>query len=82
MAVNKRKRSTTDNDLGAKADAVAKKLAGRAYGEEKDKMVNTSITLPKSILVRLEDMALKNKRKGKGAKSVSALIREGLESIL
>ena len=42
----------------------------------------TTISLPKSLLTEIELRAFKNKQSGVEPKSVSALIREALESYL
>ncbi len=68
-------------DVAAEAEALARQLADRPYGQEKkvDDLVRTSFTLPKALLTELEDEALANKRSGREPKSVSAIIREALE---
>ena len=81
MALNKSARAVTEQE----ADALAERLADRSYGEKKpeaDPLVRTTITLPKSLLVQLEDMSRKNKRAGKEPKSVSAVVRCAVEAYL
>lgn len=51
---------------------------GGAEGQ-KEKMVTTSISLPKTLLHRVEDEATRNKRRGTSEKSVSAVIRKALD---
>lgn len=65
------------------AELLAKKLADRPYGGEKtDAFVRTTISLPKELLVVIEDLALKNKRNGINPKSNSSIIRAALEEYL
>jgi hypothetical protein len=68
----------------AAAEALANQLAEKAYGEQSltDEIVRTSISLPKSQLRVIEDMAMANKRDGKGPKNISAIVRAGLELYL
>jgi hypothetical protein len=75
MAIKKRSKVTDKQ-----AQALADEIADKPYGSKKenDKMVNTSITLPQSLLIKLEDQAFANKRKGIEPKSVSAIIREAI----
>ena len=76
MALNKR--VVTEKE----AEKLAEKLADKPYGEVKntEEMTRTSFTLPKSLLVELEDEALRNKRAGVEPKSVSEIIRRALEN--
>ncbi|MBZ6396997.1 MULTISPECIES: hypothetical protein [Pantoea] len=78
--LNKPKREITE----AAADALARRLADRNYGEERpdDTVARTTISLPRSLLVQLEDLAMKNKRNGIEPKSVSAIVREATEAYL
>lgn len=70
------------------AELLAKRLADKHYGstentlQEPEKQSRITISLNKSMLVKLEDMALKNKREGRDPKSVSAIVREALEKYL
>lgn len=77
------------NEITAEqADLLAKRLADKPYGstenhlQEPAKQSRTTISLNESMLVKLEDMALKNKREGREPKSVSAIVREALELYL
>lgn len=77
------------NEITAEqADLLAKRLADKPYGstennfQEPEKQSRTTISLSESMLVTLEDMALKNKREGREPKSVSAIVREALEQYL
>ncbi|HHR6450279.1 TPA: CopG family transcriptional regulator [Providencia alcalifaciens] len=77
------------NEITAEqADLLAKRLADKPYGsaenhlQEPEKQSRTTISLNESMLVKLEDMALKNKREGKEPKSVSAIVRDALELYL
>ncbi len=67
----------------AAVEALAEKLADKPYGEDKkvqDVIVNTSISLPGSLLRQMEDLAITNKREKKdGPKNISAIVRAGLE---
>lgn len=76
MALNKR--VVTEKE----AEKLAEKLADKPYGGTKntEEMARTSFTLPKSLLLELEDEALRNKRAGVEPKSVSEIIRRALES--
>lgn len=77
MAIKKRNKVTEKQ-----AQKLADEIADKPYGDKKesDKMVNTSITLPQSLLNQLEDEAFANKRKGVEPKSVSAIIRDSLNN--
>lgn len=68
------------------ADIIADELADKVYGESKapevkpvEKVKPITISLPPSLIEALEDAAMANKRKGEGAKSVSAIVRKALE---
>lgn len=64
---------------------LAEELADRVYGKakvKKDDLVVTSISIPRSMLHRLEDLALKNKRNGVEPKNTSALIRLAVDNLL
>jgi hypothetical protein len=70
-----------DNSL-AQIETLANELADKPYDKNKlseDKLVRTTISLPSSLLYKLEDMALKNKRENKNPRSVSAIIRYFIE---
>lgn len=69
--------------------ALTNELAGKPYARGVNEHVQpaepvvetvkrTSISLPAELLERTEDLALKNKRAGDGAKSVSAIVRDAL----
>lgn len=83
QAINSRSEVTTEQ-----AELLAKRLADKPYGstentlKEPEKQSRTTISLNESMLVALEDMALKNKREGKDPKSVSAIVRDALEKYL
>lgn len=68
------------------AEALAQRLADKPYGApekpEQEKQVRTTISLSESMLVKVEDIALRNKRSGKDPKNVSAIFREALELYL
>lgn len=67
------------------ADALARQLADRPYGEQKaaqgtvKKAKALSISLPPDLIEQLEDAVRDNKRSGSGSRTISALIREALE---
>ncbi|MBS0854410.1 CopG family transcriptional regulator [Enterobacter sp. JGM127] len=65
------------------AEELAQRLADKPYGTpekpEPDKQRRTTISLSESMLVKVEDIALRNKRNGKEPKNVSAIVREALE---
>lgn len=82
MAIKQRSRPDIANkDI----NRLANELADKGYGDEKrtddDPLVRTSITLPRSMLIWLEDEATKNKRAGHEQRSVSAIIRAAVESM-
>ena len=67
-------------DLFAKADQVANKLADRAYGENnKETKVNVSISMPIQLKETLEDIVIKNKRSNAEPRNFSALVCSILE---
>ena len=77
------KRRTSKSSI----EELANKLSDRPYGnknnsQEDDSLLRTTITLPTSMLYKLEDLAQKNKREKKDLKSVSALIRHCIEKYL
>lgn len=82
MALKQRNRPEVTNKT---IDRLADELADKAYGDEKktddDPLIRTSITIPRSMLIWLEDEATKNKRSGTEPKSVSAIIRAAIDSI-
>lgn len=84
MALKKPVRNVTIDP----ADALADRLADRPYGQDKpeapveDVVARTTISLPKSLLVHIEDMAHGNKRGGDGPKTVSGIIKVALEEWL
>ncbi|MEG5552329.1 CopG family transcriptional regulator [Enterobacter wuhouensis] len=65
------------------AEALAQRLADKPYDTperpEPEKQCRTTISLGESMLVKVEDIALRNKRNGKDPKNVSAIVREALE---
>lgn len=69
----------------AAVEALANELADKSYGDDKkvtDEIVRTSISLPKSQLQQIEDLAMLNKRDGKGHKNISSIVRAGLDLYL
>lgn len=72
MAIKKRPNKIDKTDI----DNLANELADKPYGQRYDTIVRTSISLPSSVLFKLEDLALTNKRKGENLRSVSAIIRD------
>ena len=74
MIIKKRNYTPQNKDI----EYLADELADKPYDENKNlnnKIIRTTITLPASMLHKLEDSALKNKRENKDLKSVSAIIR-------
>jgi|GEM_PF-512112 len=82
------KNSTVVND--AEIEKLANNLADKPYGKpslpselikdvQDEGMERITITLPASVRLRLEDLALVRKRAGENNKNVSAIIRESLE---
>lgn len=68
----------------AAVEALVDALADRPYGESKkapEKARPLTISLPPSLIAKLEDAALANKRGGTGPKNVSAIVRQGLAAI-
>lgn len=65
-------------------ESLARDLADKPYGQQNnsDAIVRTTITLPESLLFKLEDMATRNKRQKGGLKSVSAIIRDCVKKSL
>lgn len=67
------------------ADALARQLADKPYGEKRPmpesakKAKPVSISLPPDMIEQLEDTVRDNKRSGSGPRTISALIREALE---
>ena len=83
MAIKKRLKLTE------KAGLLADEIADKAYGEivpnaivEEDDFVVTSISIQRSMLYQLEDLALRNKRTNTGEKNISALIRQAVADLL
>lgn len=64
------------------ADALAQRLADKPYGSlekpEQEKQCRTTISLGESLLRKVEDHALQNKRSGRDPKNVSAIVRDAL----
>ncbi|TMX14283.1 CopG family transcriptional regulator [Aeromonas salmonicida subsp. achromogenes] len=73
------------------ADELALRLADKPYGDPgkipttpliADKQCRTTISLSESMLMVVEDLAIRNKRNGHEPKSVSAIVREALDLYL
>lgn len=71
------------------AEALADKLADKPYGDPlsvappaPETLSRTTLSLPTSLVRKLEDMALQNKREGKELRSMSAIVREALQKYL
>lgn len=85
LQANKRNDVTSEQ-----AEELAKKLADKPYGSEiKDayspeieKQKRTTISVGESLFLKIEDLAIKNKRNGVEPKSVSAIAREAFELYL
>ena len=71
---------------GEETQPASIKLADKPYGApekpEPEKQCRTTISLGESMLVTIEDLALRNKRNGKDPKNVSAIVRVALEQYL
>lgn len=80
MAIKKRLSTATNQAIENLANELADKPYGQKYTE--DTVARTTISLPVSILFKLEDMAKNNKRKKDSLKSVSAIIRDCIEKCL
>ncbi|MBS0057740.1 MULTISPECIES: CopG family transcriptional regulator [Yersinia] len=84
MALKKPSQQVKRTVTEAEAEALANKLADKPYGsdeketEKAEKQCRTTISIPESLLVTLEDLARENKRERKDPKSVSAIVREAL----
>lgn len=75
-----KKRNNTVDKLAA--EDLANELADRPYGQKQDSIARATISLPASVLFKLEDMAIKNKREKNDLRSVSAIIRECIKAYL
>lgn len=66
------------------AEALARQLADKPYGEQRvtadppKKSKPLSISLPPDLIEQLEERVRDNKRSGSGSRTVSGLIRESL----
>lgn len=70
----------------AEANKIADRLADKPYGKQKEiqprteeKAQNISVSLPPSMIEKLQDTALSNKRAGNDQRTVSAIIKAALE---
>ena len=61
---------------------LANELADKPYGQYHNNLARTTITLPTSVLLKIEDIARDNKRKKSSLKSVSAIVRDCIEKCL
>ena len=79
MTIKKR----ISNVIDKKAiESLANELADKPYGQAYDTLSRTTITLPASVLLKLEDIARDNKRKKNSLKSVSAIVRDCIAKCL
>jgi uncharacterized protein (DUF2267 family) len=69
-------KSETATDVAAR---LQKKLSDIPYDGVKDVPVSLSISLPKSLVRRLEERRLQNKEDDEGPKTLSGLIKASLE---
>ncbi len=79
MAIKKRQLSTSQ------IEKLANEMADKPYGQEaeqNDEYIVTSISLPRSMLHKAEDIVKLNKRNNIEPKNVSALIRSALEQLI
>jgi hypothetical protein len=83
--VKKRERiQPTEEQIDAfagQAEGEPKKQA-RTRKKEAEGVARTTISLPKGLMNKIEQKAFKNKQNGIEPKSVSALIRDALETYL
>lgn len=63
-------------------ESLANELADRPYGQKQNRIARATISLPTSVLFKLEDMAIKNKREKNDLRSVSAIIRKCIKVYL
>lgn len=71
------------NVINKKAiEDLANELADKPYGQSYDTLARTTITLPASVLLKIEDIARANKRKKHNLKSVSAIVRDCIAKCL
>ena len=77
-----KKRIVSANIDKIEIEKLANELADKPYGQKQDTIVRTTISLPESVLSKLEDLARNNKRKKESLKSVSAIIRYCIENSL
>ena len=85
--VKKRSETATGKktNTSKEANLLADQLADRKYGETISKsatVARTTISLPESMLIKIEDITRTNKRAKKEPNNVSALIREAIDSYL
>lgn len=85
--VKKRSETATGKKTNTSKDAslLADQLADRKYGETISKnttVTRTTISLPESMLIEIEDITRANKRTKKEPNNVSALVREAIDSYL
>lgn len=80
MAIKKRERN-----ISSAADKLANKLADKPYGSgselssDESEIINKSISLPRDLIHRIEDIVLANKRAGIEPKTFSAYVRASIE---
>ncbi|RYE05306.1 MAG: hypothetical protein EOP33_06690 [Rickettsiaceae bacterium] len=79
MAIKKRTHSSINKNA---IESLANELADKPYGQQQDNLVRTTVTLPASTLILLEDMARNNKRRKDDLTSVSAIIRDCVEKYI
>ena len=75
-------RDCMSNGTGVVETRLADKPYGAPEKTEPEKQCRTTISLGESMLVTIEDLALRNKRNGKDPKNVSAIVRVALEQYL
>lgn len=78
MAIKKRIITSSDKTI----EDLANELADKPYGQKHNALVRTTITLPATVLFKLEDIARVNKREKDKLKSVSAIIRYCINNCL
>ena len=74
--------AVTVEQAEGRAKRTEEKANGAPEKPEPEKQCRTTISLGESMLVTIEDLALRNKRNGKDPKNVSAIVRVALEQYL
>lgn len=65
--------------FAAGADGLTPPTSGLSEASTAHIMTRTTISIPQDLLIKVEDQAVLNKRSGVPEKSVSAIVRKGIE---